>query len=160
LVLREQTLSAGSHWSYLCVNLSSRSPFLLSNFIMSGLIWCHFLFRLIGRSLHDLLWPILLKLPLIIALLRIIDPIIMNWLRRHQPSALLIIKARTFLPIESEVLKPFLHLQLLLVSKIIAGPIDQALNCRNLINNYQIIVISVKVNTIDVIFEVIVIELD
>jgi len=138
----------------------------MSNFTISGLIWCHFLFRLIDLSLHDLLWSVLLKLPLIITLLGIIGlrlittPIIMNWFRCHQPSALLIIIAQTFLPIKSKVLKPFLYLQLLLVSKIIAGPIDQTLNCRDLINNYQIIVISVEVNTIDVIFEVFVVELD
>lgn len=132
----------------------------MRHFIISGLIWCHFLFWLIDLSLHDLLWSILLKLPLIITLLWILDPILVNWFRCHQPSALLIIIARTFLPIESEVLKPFLYLQLLLLSKIIAGPVDQTLNCRDLINDYQIIVISVEVNTIDVIFEVFVIELD
>jgi hypothetical protein len=132
----------------------------MSNFTISGLIWCHFFFRLIDPSLHDLLWSVLLMLPLIITLLRVLDPIIMNWFRCHQPSALLIIKARTFPPIESEVLKPFLYLQLLLVSKIIAGPVNQTLNRRDLINNYQIIVISVEINTIDVIFEVFVIELD
>jgi hypothetical protein len=132
----------------------------MSNFAISWLVWCYFLFGLIDLSLHDLLWLVLLKLPLIITLLGIIDPIIMNRLRCHQPSALLIIMAQPFLPIKSEVLKPFLNLLLLLVCKIIAGPIYQTLNCGDLIDDYQIIVISVEVNTIDVIFEVFVVELN